>query len=329
MEYYMPPKISDKTPGEKLLALYTLLMLQGERLISLAGIANSLGCSKQTVLRLLTQLEASGYGKLEQPVRKGKEYFYRLTKTDERILDLGPGELRQLALCRNLLMRLLPDQSRESVGIFCDSESAGLSPVGIMYKGYIDYSPFEAQYSNLLKAIQKRLICKISYQKSIFTSPRDIWFAPVRLISYHETLSVVGWEVTQKGKVRRLYSNWLWLYLHRCKSAKLTTRSSVELPDIDLMTEDKAEFGVMNGEIFTVVLLFNENTANYIHDRQWSSDQQITITDDRHLLLKMEVRSKPEIISWLLGFGPDVRVLEPSWLKEEILRKSSEVINNG
>lgn len=325
----MPPKISDKTPGEKLLALYTLLMLQGERLISLAGIANSLGCSKQTVLRLLTQLEASGYGKLEQPVRKGKEYFYRLTKTDERILDLGPGELRQLALCRNLLMRLLPDQSRESVGIFCDSESAGLSPVGIMYKGYIDYSPFEAQYSNLLKAIQKRLICKISYQKSIFTSPRDIWFAPVRLISYHETLSVVGWEVTQKGKVRRLYSNWLWLYLHRCKSAKLTTRSSVELPDIDLMTEDKAEFGVMNGEIFTVVLLFNENTANYIHDRQWSSDQQITITDDRHLLLKMEVRSKPEIISWVLGFGPDVRVLEPSWLKEEILRKSSEVINNG
>lgn len=325
----MPPKISDKTPGEKLLALYTLLMLQGERLISLAGIANSLGCSKQTVLRLLTQLEASGYGKLEQPVRKGKEYFYRLTKTDERILDLGPGELRQLALCRNLLMRLLPDQSRESMGIFCDSESAGLSPVGIMYKGYIDYSPFEAQYSNLLKAIQKRLICKISYQKSIFTSPRDIWFAPVRLISYHETLSVVGWEVTQKGKVRRLYSNWLWLYLHRCKSAKLTTRSSVELPDIDLMTEDKAEFGVMNGEIFTVVLLFNENTANYIHDRQWSSDQQITITDDRHLLLKMEVRSKPEIISWVLGFGPDVRVLEPSWLKEEILRKSSEVINNG
>lgn len=325
----MPPKISDKTPGEKLLALYTLLMLQGERLISLAGIANSLGCSKQTVLRLLTQLEASGYGKLEQPVRKGKEYFYRLTKTDERILDLGPGELRQLALCRNLLMRLLPDQSRESVGIFCDSESAGLSPVGIMYKGYIDYSPFEAQYSNLLKAIQKRLICKISYQKSIFTSPRDIWFAPVRLISYHETLSVVGWEVTQKGKVRRLYSNWLWLYLHRCKSAKLTTRSSVELPDIDLMTEDKAEFGVMNGEIFTVVLLFNENTANYIHDRQWSSGQQITITDDRHLLLKMEVRSKPEIISWVLGFGPDVRVLEPSWLKEEILRKSSEVINNG
>lgn len=325
----MPPKISDKTPGEKLLALYTLLMLQGERLISLAGIANSLGCSKQTVLRLLTQLEASGYGKLEQPVRKGKEYFYRLTKTDERILDLGPGELRQLALCRNLLMRLLPDQSRESVGIFCDSESAGLSPVGIMYKGYIDYSPFEAQYSNLLKAIQKRLICKISYQKSIFTSPRDIWFAPVRLISYHETLSVVGWEVTQKGKVRRLYSNWLWLYLHRCKSAKLTTRSSVELPDIDLMTEDKAEFGVMNGEIFTVVLLFNENTANYIHDRQWSSGQQITITDDIHLLLKMEVRSKPEIISWVLGFGPDVRVLEPSWLKEEILRKSSEVINNG
>lgn len=325
----MPPKISDKTPGEKLLVLYTLLMLQGEKLISLAGLANSLGCSKQTVLRLLTQLEASGYGKLEDPVRKGKEYFYRLTKTDDRILNLGPGELRQLALCRNLLMRLLPDQSRISEGIFCEREKAGTSPVGIMYKGYIDYAPFEAQYLNLLTAIQKRLVCKISYQKSIFALPRDIWFAPIRLISYHETLSVVGWEVPQKGKVRNLYSNWLWLYLQRCKSAKLTTRSSTELPDITLTTEDKAEFGIMNGEVFTVSLLFNENTSNYIYDRKWSSSQHITITDDKKLILKMEVRSKPEIISWVIGFGPDVKVLDPGWLKDEILRKSSEVISNG
>lgn len=325
----MPPKISDKTPGEKLLALYTLLMLQGERLISLAGMANSLGCSKQTVLRLLAQLEASGYGKLEEPIRRGKEYFYRLAKTDDRILDLGPGELRQLVLCRNLLMRLLPEQSCHAGGILCESEKAGISPVGIMYKGFIDYAPFEKQYSGILKAIQKRLVCKISYQKSIFALPRDIYFAPIRLISYHETLSAVGWEVPQKGKVKSLYPNWLWLYLQRCKEVKLTTRSSAELPDINMTTEDKAEFGIMAGEVFTVKLLFNERTANYIYDRKWSSDQHMILTGDKNLILEMKVRSAPEIVSWVLGFGSDVKVLEPEWLKEEILERSAEVIKNS
>lgn len=324
----MPPKISDKTPGEKLLALYTLLMLQGDRRISLAGIANTLGCSKQTVLRLLAQLEASGYGKLDEPLRKGKEYFYRLAKTDDRILDLGPGELRQLALCRNLLMRLLPDPKGDVGGIFCDGEKAVAPPVGIMYKGFIDYAPFETQYSCILKAIQNRLVCKISYQKSIFALPRDIFFAPVRLISYHETLSAVGWEVPQKGKVRSLYPNWLWLYLQRCKKVKLTTRSSAELPDINLTTEDKAEFGIMDGKIFTVKLLFNERTANYIYDRIWSSDQLITILADKNLILEMKVRSAPEIVSWVLGFGSDVKVLEPEWLKKEIVARSAEVVKN-
>lgn len=325
----MPPKISDKTPGEKLLALYTLLMIQGDRWISLAGIATTLVCSKQTALRLLAQLEASGYGKLEEPLRKGKEYFYRLAKIDECAIDLGPAELRQLALCRNLLMRLLPAQSRTPGGIFCGSGKTGMSPVGIMYKGYIDYGPFEAQYSGILKAIQKRLVCKILYQKSIFVLPRDIYFAPMRLISYHETLSTVGWAVPQKGKIRSLYPNWLWLYLQRCKEVKLTTRSSAQLPDINLTTEDKAEFGIMDGEVFTVILLFNERTANYIHDRKWSSDQHITITEDKNLILEMKARSAPEIVSWVLGFGPDVKVLEPEWLKEKILEKSAEVIKNS
>ena len=68
----MPAKASDKTPGEKLLALYTLLLMQDGRAISLTSLADALHCSKQTILRLLSQLEASGYGKLAEPERRGK-----------------------------------------------------------------------------------------------------------------------------------------------------------------------------------------------------------------------------------------------------------------
>lgn len=179
----MPPKISDSTPGEKLLALYTLLMLQGDRPISLTAIAASLMCSKQTVLRLMVQLEASGYGKLEEPIRRGKEYLYRLAKRDCAILDLGAAELAQLALCRNMLVNLLAGQKAVPGQISSTRSNPDSSPVRVMYKGYIDYNPFENQYSQLLRAILKRLVCKIVYQKSIFSPPREFCFAPIRLIS--------------------------------------------------------------------------------------------------------------------------------------------------
>lgn len=325
----MPPKASDKTPGEKLLALYTLLLMQDGRAISLTSLADALQCSKQTILRLLSQLEASGYGKLAEPERRGKEDYYKLDiKTDE-ILDVGAKELSQLALCRNLLMHLLPGKFPLS-GAYTQSEANCASPgtTSILYKGYIDYTPFENQYRLLLKAIQKKLVCKVTYRKSIFHEPRELHFAPMRLVSYHETIAVNGWEVSAYGKVKSLYKNWLWLYLQRCLKVELTSRKSTSLAEIDFQQEQDASFGIMNFEEFKVKLLFNSQTAEYIRERRWSCDQKITLTEDKSLILEMTSRSAPEIISWILSFGPNVKVLEPNWLKEEVLEKARSIIVN-
>lgn len=316
----MPAKISDKSPGEKLLALYTLLLLQGDHAISLASLADALQCSKQTILRLLAQLEASGYGKLEQPISKGREHLYRLAPVKGETLNLGAKELAQLALCRNMLLHLLPKDLALPI------QSAHASNPAIMYKGYIDYAPFEEQYSILLKAIQKQLVCHIVYQRSIFRPAREFYFAPMRIISYRESLAVLGWEVTDNGPVKNLYDNWLWLYVQRCVSVKLTRRQSAKLPDITLRTGQQAQFGIMDREAFRVRLLFNANTANYIHDRVWSCDQRLSVLDNDRLILEMTVRSEPEIISWIMSFGANVKVLEPAWLKEKIIGIAKAVI---
>ena len=85
----MPGKQSCAKPGEKLLALYTLLMLRAPRAISLSELAQALECSKQTVLRLLVQLEASGYGKLDAPIVQGREHCYRITTVRSRQMITG------------------------------------------------------------------------------------------------------------------------------------------------------------------------------------------------------------------------------------------------
>lgn len=319
----MSKKLSSATPGEKLLALYTLLMLRGKKPISLASLASHLACSKQTVLRLLAQLEASGYGKLEKPLRQGKEDFYRLAPRED-MLDLGAAELAQLALCRNLLIHLLPDPSSRPEG----AETSFLHPAAIACKGYIDYAPFETQYARLLTAIQKRLVCRVAYQKTLQSEPREFCFAPIRLLAYRETLSLLGWEVPPGGTVKCLYANWLWLYLQRFTMVKLTKRSSAELPEINITNGGRTEFGIMDWKSFSVKLLFSARTAPYIHDRQWSSNQKMTLTEDGGLILEMEARSHPEVVSWVLGFGSQVKVLHPAWLREEVVRQAREIIHS-
>lgn len=316
----MPAKFSGKTPGEKLLALYTLLLIQDGKRISLTRLAQLLDCSKQTVLRLLNQMEASRFGKLEEPLRQGREHCYRLMPQPRQRLDIGPKEAAQLALCRSTLMRLLPKEALPP-----DDEAAAPSPaVHVVYKGYIDYERFTGQYAALLRAVEEQKVCRITYRRSPFREPRAFFFAPMRLISYRESLAAIGWEVTENGPAKPRYESPLLLYIQRCQSVSLTARGSKGLPEPG--SNDAKAFGLLeDGEPFTVELLFEEDTAGYVHDRQWAADQRFELTSDRRLRLEMTARNPAETISWVLGFGDRVTVLSPDWLKEEVRRRALAV----
>ena len=121
-----------------------------------------------------------------------------------------------------------------------------------------------------------------------------------------------------RGEIKNLYPNWLWLYVHRCQSVTLTRRRARDLPEIEIDSGLAADFGIICGDAFRVRLLFNSRTANYIHDRRWSADQKLTPAADNSLILEMTARSEPELVSWILSFGANVKVLEPDWLRDEI-----------
>ena len=98
----------------------------------------------------------------------------------------------------------------------------------------------------------------------------------------------------------------------------LTRRHARDLPEIEIDSGLAADFGIICGDAFRVRLLFNSRTANYIHDRRWSADQKLTPAADNSLILEMTARSEPELVAWILGFGANVKVLEPDWLRDEI-----------
>ncbi len=331
----MPSKRSDKTSGEKLLSLYTLLMVRGRREISVTEISATLECSKQTTLRLLNQMEASGYGKLEGPIIKNREHYYRLAILPETKLDIGLKELMQINLCRNMLLQILPKGISSLLGDkdACSPSKSARELTGIAqtyYKGYIDYAPFEKQYSQLLRGIREQKVCIVTYKRSPSAPARTFSFAPMRLVSFRESLSFSGWEVDGSGEAVPKYKNSLSLYLQRCLDVQLTERPFTDLPEPQDAHTDAGPgpFGTIKGECFTVQVLFTPEAAAYVYDRRWSSEQEVSLRDDGSLLLTIKAQSEPEILSWVLSFGAEAKVLVPEWLREDIKKQLAELLKN-
>lgn len=330
----MPAKRSNATPAEKLLTLYTLLMQRGDRPASLGELASVLQCSKQTVLRLLAQLEASGYGKLDAPIRRGREHCYRLAFG---LHDLG-GDAREpvrLLLCRQMLRQLLPegltrlwdvsDPDREFARRLCLSPADVLLPAidgagAFTGRGFIDYLAYEAQYRCLLLALRQRHVCRVVYRERLLQEGALLNFAPLRLVIGRDALSFLGWLVDGAVPPHPCGVEPVSLLLHRCLKVEITERSSLSLPSFGAPEQEQT--GGPAKQPIRVRALFAPQEADDIHDRRWSPRQDMRLCTDGSLLLDFDAESEGEVLSWLLGFGSHVVVLEPQWLRERIRQQA-------
>ncbi len=336
----------DARPAEKLLSMYTYLLVN-KREVSLSALANELEISKQTVLRLLKQLEASRFGKLIQ-TKKGRESFYQLDKPkDMPKLTLDADGLNQLVMCRNFMLHLLPKSTKDKIDTTIKQASAytnsndeenNFSIDGYgksITKGSIDYTNFQEQLDVLTKCIQKDCVCSIVYKKSIFEEPKEHDFAPKRIVTYNHTISVQGLLVNNMGKAVAKHESISQLPLHRIQKAEITRRSSAHLAMPEVKNEDL--FGYMDTknstESIKVEVEFAKGAANYVSERIWSKDQEIKVihdkkTNDSKLILSMSVRNSKEFIAWVLGFGEKAKILSPQNLVEEMKEMLTQINKN-
>jgi predicted DNA-binding transcriptional regulator YafY len=329
----MPHKHSDHTAEEKLLRLYSLLVFSHRREFSLKELAEYLGCTKQTVLRLKDRLEASGFGTLMES-RRGREAIYRLDAPQgPPVLDISAQGLEELVLCRNFFLHLFPkvphSQADEALAAANapTQEIAGLAQV--YTKGRIDYAPYQGILQTILRAMRENKACRLSYQAAWRSAARAFLFAPKRLIAYHETISALGWEMTENGQAR--FDKPVSLYLHRCREARLTRRTTTHLPLPPPAQGQDGEhfFGVMPGQPFTIKARFTREAADYVREREWSSRQSCVPLEDGSVVLEFEAQSRVEALSWLLSFGARATVLEPEDLREELRNQARGILENS
>jgi predicted DNA-binding transcriptional regulator YafY len=78
-------------------------------------------------------------------------------------------------------------------------------------------------------------------------------------------------------------------------------------------------------ETIDVELRFDRRTSAWSRDRIWHPSQTATLSRDGRLTLRLQVADTPELVSWILSFGPGVRVARPDHLRDRVRETARQI----
>lgn len=333
----MPEKINPySSPATKVLSLYGLLLFSGKK-YSLTELAQLLRCSKQTVLRMMEQIELSHQAEIESSIEGGRKWFKIKTPLTKPRLSLDVKAIQHLMLCRDFVCHILPQALREEISrtiahttvLLPDQEerSRAMAKLGEAYvKGSINYNGHQEYISLLLNAIAERRVCRVSYQASGRLERKEYCIAPLTVIAHHGALYISCWLVTDTEEPEVIYDDML-LAVQRLLEVEQTERK-IAIKEDRPIKESWRTFGLMKGEPFRIKIGFSPEAAVYVRERKWSDDQTISPTPEGGIILELTTTSRPEVISWALSFGPEATVLSPADLRGEIKGLVVEMLKN-
>ena len=210
-ERRMPRKQNQKSrPRDKLLSLYQRLTLDGRKHFQV-DVARDLGCSPQTVTRLIGVIETH-LGKdveIEEGLEDRRRYYRLRSSTEEKALGFSFEELRYLAICRDLAAPFLPEGAASRINRSLTTLALQLGEgtavtvageqIGFRSKGFIDYTPHFPTIAILRQAIETRQICEVVYRAGGRENDDTYRYAPGRILAMSGTLYMLGYRLSERS----------------------------------------------------------------------------------------------------------------------------------
>ena len=312
---------SDSSTGTKLLRLFQKLMLDGRKHF-LKDLGEYLNCSKQTVMRLICDIEYVIGTNLESGLEKHRRW-YQIKSISRSRLGMEFEEIRYLSICRDLAAPYLPEQVKTRVDesifslsmlmadhVYAEREKVLKNQFAFFCKGRIDYSSHFEHIDTLVRAAEEKRICLVRYKAAGQKMTREHRFAASRIVSMSNALYVLGAGVTEDFKKMRHLTS---LAVHRIQTVTLTTKLvRFEIPEADL-----GMFGLPWHEPRTFRIHFaSGRVADYIRERVWADEQKLEEMEDGGVLLELTTRSEPEILAWVRSFGEAATLIHPTAKQE-------------
>jgi predicted DNA-binding transcriptional regulator YafY len=184
--------------------------------------------------------------------------------------------------------------------------------------GTIDYTPYHEIIRTLIEAMESKNICKITYKAIMEDRSKIYYICPLKLFSHVDTIYLHAKKARTPGEK---YSSPKFdpiLPVHRFMAVELTERK-FELPqNYDFDKAFNRTFGVMKDDTFAVEVEFTGWAARYVSERIWSQDQEIKKISDNKIRLFFTATSDQEVLSWILSFKDEAKLIQPEYLINEI-----------
>ncbi|MHB8424578.1 MAG: helix-turn-helix transcriptional regulator [Gammaproteobacteria bacterium] len=124
------------------------------------------------------------------------------------------------------------------------------------------------------------------------------------------------------------YTDIRQLAIHRLSRGRLLDKRVKKPKDfnLDAYIESQA-FDMPSGKNIQLRALFDSGAAFHLHETPLSTDQKIVERSDGRVLLTATVQNTAQLHWWLLGFGAQVEILGPTFLRKEFRQVSLDMQN--
>ena len=305
-----------------------ILLWQYPRGLNIEEIMQKLSVSKKTVYRDLKALESElGVPIWEEGTKRGIVEGYFLPP-----INFTPIEAVNIFLAARLMQSLIPHYAPGVVSSFMKLDSIVPSPLRKRIQQIIEYMENqsrdprkESNFNKIAEAWLSQRRVKILFQEPSDEKPIERIIDPYFI------------EPVAPG-----IGNYIIGYCHYKKSiasypiGRIIGSVSIEDDTYDIPKDFKYQdypwltppWSFPNtGELKHVKLLFNPEVNRVITDITWHPPQKLETKDDNSIVMTIELPLNVNIIAWILGWGNNVKVLEPLSLSVQISNIAKSIVD--
>lgn len=291
---------------------YTVKELHQEMCVSVETIRRDL---KDLTVARFRVCETVGYRGLKRWRVEGFEDQFGFTITDLLSIYMGRQILESLAGTpfwdgqQKVFSKIRGALGEQGIR-YLQKLSASLHATTV---GVSDYSKRSDMIDELMVAVEDRLISLIVYQSDQATEPVEQEVYPLGFVFHRGSLYLVAWS-SRRSEIRTFK-------MDRIEDVHSTKLPAVVPGDFDLAEWLEHSFGVYRSNTDTLQIIrihFAREAARYVEESRWHRSQKLTPQPDGSLIAEFCLTDTQEIKRWIMSFGPNAKVMEPTELAEEI-----------
>ncbi len=169
-------------------------------------------------------------------------------------------------------------------------------------------------FAQVAQALVERKQLRFDYHGRTTGGDSSRIVSPQRLTHYRDNWYLDAWCHQRKGL--RSFA------VERVRSASVSAKPAKEVKDSDLHRHFATAYGIFAGQPIGIArLLFSAHRAQWVAEELWHPDQKGEYLDDGRYQLDIPFSDSRELVMDILKNGPDVEVISPPALREEVRTK--------